>query len=124
MAIRSPEEFHAAFIEAFNAGDRAALLEMYEPGASLVAGPIQEAVGHGPIGAVLDSFLGLKGKMEMTTLFGVANQDIALLRGRWRLQGTAPDGRPIVQEGRSTEVLRKQADGTWKLIIDDPAGLS
>jgi len=38
--------------------------------------------------------------------------------------GTGPDGRPITVQGTSADVLRKQADGRWLLVIDHPFGRS
>jgi ketosteroid isomerase-like protein len=48
--------------------------------------------------------------------------DIALTASRWRLAGTGPDGNPVNMNGESAEVCRRQADGTWRLVIDEPWG--
>jgi len=31
-----------------------------------------------------------------------------------------PDGAIIEQRGKAVEVVRRQADGTWRFAIDDP----
>ena len=42
---------------------------------------------------------------------------------KWVLEGTGPDGKPIKMEGQSAEVARRQPDGTWLFVIDNPFGL-
>jgi ketosteroid isomerase-like protein len=48
--------------------------------------------------------------------------DTALVSYRWQMQATAPDGTPIRQGGLSADVLRRRADGSWGVLIDDPYG--
>ncbi len=43
---------------------------------------------------------------------------------KWTLEGTQPDGTPITISGQSADVLRRQTDSTWRLLIDDPWGAS
>jgi ketosteroid isomerase-like protein len=39
----------------------------------------------------------------------------------WTLTGgTDPDGNPVELSGRATEVLRRQDNGSWLVVIDDP----
>jgi ketosteroid isomerase-like protein len=48
--------------------------------------------------------------------------DLALTTGKWRLQGTGADGKPVDMTGQSVEVARRQADGSWRYVIDAPWG--
>ncbi len=48
--------------------------------------------------------------------------DIAVHFMPWTMQGTAPDGSQIEQGGLSVAVLRKQTDGSWRMVIDNPHG--
>ncbi len=48
--------------------------------------------------------------------------DIAVHFAPWTMTGTAPDGTEIKQTGLSVAVLRKQADGNWLMVIDNPHG--
>ncbi len=52
----------------------------------------------------------------------VVQGDIALHISPWSMTGEAPDGQKIAQQGLSVAVLRKQADGSWKMVIDNPHG--
>ena len=38
------------------------------------------------------------------------------------ITGTRPDGKRISSSARGTEVVRRQADGTWRFVIDNPTG--
>lgn len=38
----------------------------------------------------------------------------------WHMTGTAPDGSKIEQSGLSVAILRKQKDGSWLMILDNP----
>lgn len=125
MSIRRLQDWHPQFTAAFNAGARAAILAMYDPAAKFIPAPGQEASGHDAIGQVLDQFLALGGTMHMTTTYLVEAGDTAVARSHWRLtDGKGPDGQPVSMEGHSIEVLCRQADGTWHVLIDSPFGAS
>lgn len=40
----------------------------------------------------------------------------------WTMVGTTPDGTKVEQSGLSIAVLRKQKNGTWLMILDNPHG--
>jgi uncharacterized protein (TIGR02246 family) len=120
MGLQRPEDYHPAFVKAFNAGDADALMALYEPGASLVPQPGQVLTGAQAMRAALEGFLALKGTMTLETRAIVPSGDLALTLGQWTLSGTAPDGSPLQMAGRSAEVLRRQPDGTWLGVIDHP----
>ena len=122
MPARRPEDLHRLFAEPLNAGDADAGMALYEPGASLVPQPGQVATGTEAIRAALDGFLALKGTVSVETRRVLAVGDLALLYGQWRLTGTAPDGSALHLGGRDVEVARRQPDGTWLYVIDDPYG--
>jgi uncharacterized protein (TIGR02246 family) len=122
MAVRNPEDIHRAFTTAFNAGDLDGLMALYEPGASLAPAPGQTVSGTEAIRSALAEFLALQGQMTIMTLRIVPCGDLALLHGSWTLVGTGPDGKAVELEGRDTEVVRKQGDGGWRFIIDNPFG--
>jgi uncharacterized protein (TIGR02246 family) len=122
MAVRKPEEMHARFAEAFNASDASALLALYEPNAAFVAQPGHTTTGIEAVRGALQQYLALKGTIKMETTYVVESGDTALLRGKWLLQGTGPDGKPVELSGNSIEILRRQSDGNWRFVIDNPFG--
>ena len=42
--------------------------------------------------------------------------------GVWSFDGTGPDGEPVHLSSKNADVLRRQADGTWHFVIDNPWG--
>ena len=48
--------------------------------------------------------------------------DTALIINRWRLAGTNPTGAAVEMRGTSADVMRRRADGTWGILVDDPWG--
>jgi len=50
------------------------------------------------------------------------SNDIAILFSSWTLAGTGPDGKAVSMAGQTTDVVRRQKDGTWLLAIDNPFG--
>ena len=49
----------------------------------------------------------------------VAN-DIAVHIAPWTMTGKTPEGEDIEQSGLSVAVLRRQPDGKWLMVIDNP----
>jgi uncharacterized protein (TIGR02246 family) len=122
MTVTRPQDLHPLFVEAFNAGDLPRLLALYEPGARLVAEPGQVLAGHEAIRNALQQFLALRGTITMDTKDVVEAGDIAMLRAKWRLNGTGPDGKPVDMQGNSVEIIRRQSDGRWLFAVDHPHG--
>ncbi len=120
MAFTSPEASCDEFVASFNAGDRAALLDFYEPEAVLIVEPGNEAAGTEAIGAVIDGFLALGGKLTMASDYCHASGDTGLTGSTWSLAGKDADGKAVdMGGGKTAEVMRRQPDSTWRYIIDN-----
>jgi ketosteroid isomerase-like protein len=50
--------------------------------------------------------------------------DIALVISRWTLELSGADGEVSRQSGTATDVMRRQSDGTWRYVIDNPQGVA
>jgi len=117
MNAHSPAELHSLFRNSFNVGDVEALVSLYEPGATLIVGGMQ-VTGHDGIRAALHSVLAAGGRMTLTTRTVMESGDgLALIHGEWVMERSAAGG---TTRGVSSEVVRKQADGTWRFVIDNP----
>ena len=124
MAARRPEELDRLFAQALNAGDLDALLALYEPNAALAPQPGQVVTGAQSIREALRAFIAMKPTLTMLeTKTVMQTGEIALNSAKWHLTGTGPDGSPVTMDGHSAEVSRRQADGTWRIVIDSPWGL-
>lgn len=122
MASLTPEETVEALYQAINAGDLEAVVSFYEPGAVLQAAPEQTAQGSAALKEALHGFMRSKPTLTLESHKVVAAGDVALSLRKWRLQATDPQGSPIDMRGTSTDVLRKQTEGTWRIVIDNPWG--
>lgn len=120
MAAREPGAIQQEFIQAFNAGNVEGLMALYEPGASFVPQPGQVVTGINAIREVLSGFLAMKGTLTLNKQTIVPAGDVTLLHGEWTLRGTGPDGKAFDMNMRSSEVVRRQSDGTWRYVIDNP----
>jgi uncharacterized protein (TIGR02246 family) len=122
MPATTPEQIHRVFEDRFNAGDVDGLLELYEPDAALIAQPGSVAYGAEQARAALQGFLALRGRITLDTKLAFTVGDLAYLSNTWSLSGTGPDGNPVTLGATTAEVARRQADGTWRYVIDNAWG--
>ncbi len=119
MPARTPAEIHTQFVEAFNAADLDGLLQLYEPSAVLLANG-EPVTGHEAIREALSGWLEMKGQMTMKTRIVLESGDgLALLHGGWLIEAGGP-GRGVALRGMSSEVVRRQPNGTWLFVLDNP----
>lgn len=122
MPAQKPEECDILLMETMNRGDLEAAVALYEPTAVLVQDPSGEAInGHEAIREFIRGGLALGLRMARETN-AIQNGDLALTGGRWKVTGADADGNPVVLSGNSREVVRRQLDGTWLFVIDNPWG--
>src|SRR5262245_56060282 len=122
MAANTPEQAHELFVRYFNEADIDSILALYEPNATLVQFPGPAVHGHTAIREAMNGFLSRRRHMKLTIDRVVQTEDVALLFSSWTLRGTDVDGQPILSSGQTSDVVRKQADGTWLFVIDNPHG--
>jgi uncharacterized protein (TIGR02246 family) len=120
MPAHKPAEIHVLFQAAFNAHDSRALSDLYEENAVLVTGPGKSVRGRTAIGSALRSFFAMKPVMRLETASVLEADGLALLEGRWVMTGVSGEGDPVQISGTSHEVVRRQADGSWLYLLDDP----
>jgi uncharacterized protein (TIGR02246 family) len=117
----SPEACDRLFGEHVNAGDLAALMSLYEPGCSLVRRDGRVARGHVEIRQVFERLLAMQAKMSTEIVKVVqSGDDLAMVYNDWRMSARRPDGQLVEASGKAIEVVRRQPDGTWRFILDDP----
>ena len=92
-----PDHLHINFQQAFNRADLDAIVALYEPGAVLVSGD-GPAQGRDAIREVYRRVLAMRPTILVQTLAVNRAGDLAMLHGKWILDGTAPDGGPIRRE--------------------------
>ena len=114
MPAHNPAEIHALFLGAFNRGDVEAVVALYEPNAVIVIGG-ETVAGRQAIRETYQRLFASHGHMELETRALVETEELALLHANWTYQTEETTLRRL-----STEVVRRQADGTWLFVIDEP----
>ena len=120
MSPSNPEDWPSVFEHHLNAGDLDKVMSLYEPDARFVAPSGEMLIGSDRIGQVIAGLIRSQTKMKSRVLRVNAIDDLALLYTDF--DGTTVDdsGKTIELRSRAIEILRRQSDGTWKLIIGDP----
>jgi uncharacterized protein (TIGR02246 family) len=115
-----PQDLARLFINRVNAGDEAGLESLYEPDAILHFPPGNIARGRQAIREALSQILASRPNMAGHSTGVLRLGDLALTTGTWSMTGTAPDGQQFRTGGHTAEIVRRQADGTWRMVIDEP----
>ena len=66
--------------------------------------------------------MALKPQITLEVEKVIQSGDLALLHARYTIKGTDAVGIPMEMTGKSAEVVRRQADGSWLFVIDNPFG--
>ena len=117
MPAHKPEECDLLLIDAIQKGD-------LEPNANFVVSADQVVTGQAAIRDIMQGFMAAKATFNIESVTAVPSADgsIAVTRVKGSSTSPGPDGKPVTTPLHSVEVVRKQADGTWRFIIDDPNG--
>jgi ketosteroid isomerase-like protein len=106
---REPQDLSRFFVERANDGDLDGLMALYEPRA-LLAGPKgQVFLGEDAIRDFYGQFLATRPKLEP------GQQREPVVEGELALTSTR-----LVDGSVTVEIARRQADGTWRWVIDHP----
>ena len=120
MLPDKPEDWPACFTEQLNAGELDAVMDLYKPEARFVTRSGATLAGRDRICEPLAAMIRSKTKLHSRVIRAVTVGDIAQLYTDF--EGIALDrsGQTIEARNKAIEVLRRQPDGTWKLIIGNP----
>jgi len=108
--------------DAFQKGDIPGIVSAYEGGAVVVGQPGHPSRGESALKEMFAMFIAGKPKFTYKGHDVVVANDLALHLSPWEMTGVAPDGTAIRQTGLSVAVLRRQPDGRWLMVIDQPHG--
>jgi uncharacterized protein (TIGR02246 family) len=108
-------DLHRVVEEAFNAGDVDRLVGLYEPDATLVGEDGVAALGLDAIREAWAASISFGGKITLTTRHALEQGDLALLSNQWTFEMPG-----LVVSSITAEVARRQPDGSWRYVIDNP----
>jgi ketosteroid isomerase-like protein len=112
------EDAHATLAAAFNTGDVATVMSMYDVTGIIVPEPGKPVSDKEKFEEAIKAILSIKGKMEIKTVYCLQTGNIAVGRSEWNIS----DGSEVKISAKGIEVMKQQADGTWKIVIDHAFG--
>ena len=122
MSRETPEQVLKSIVDGINTGNFEALLSLYEPEAAFAQQPGSLAHGLAGVRESLAAFIAMKGTLDLKVTRVLEAGGLAFVAGVWSFTGTGSDGKPVTLTGRNGDVLRRQADGSWRFVIDNPWG--
>ena len=112
------EDAHGTLAAAFNTGNVDTVLSMYDFNGIIVPEPGKPVSGKEKFQEAIKNILAIKGKMEIKTVYCLQTGNLAVGRSEWNIT----DGEEVKVSAKGIEVMKQQADGTWKIVIDHAFG--
>lgn len=112
------QEVHKNLAAAYNTGDLNTVLSMYDVNGVMVAEPGKPVGGSEKFEAAVKAILSIKGRMEINTVYCLEAGDVAVGRSEWSIR----DGNEMKVAAKGIELMKRQTDGTWKIVIDHAFG--
>ncbi|CAH0271702.1 hypothetical protein SRABI27_04266 [Pedobacter sp. Bi27] len=112
------EDAHSALAAAFNTGDIATILNMYDSSGIIVPEPGKPVSGKAQFEEAIKAILAIKGTMEIKTVYCMQTGNLAIGRSEWNIT----DGGEVKVSAKGIELMKQSEDGTWKIVIDHAFG--
>jgi len=109
-------------VSAFEAGNLEEVMATYEPGATIIFEPGNPVSGTRSIEQAFKQAFEMSPKYTFEGYEVFVTGNMAVHFTPWNMSGRMPDGTVIQQKGLSVAVLRKQEDGKWLILFDNPHG--
>ena len=109
------------FQEAMNECDLEKAMSLYAENAVFVQEPGKPVIiGLDNIRKAIEEFQAIKPELKVEVLQFIEVDDVAFFTLKWEIKGTSPEGEEIHVSSYDGNVVKRQPDGTWKTLIDNP----
>jgi len=112
------------FLERANRGDVDGVVALYEVDAVLADPPRLAITGIGAIRRFYERLFEGKPTFEGSTKTALRSGDLALTSTEFSISAPEPNGETKLLRSATAEVARRQPDGTWLWVVDQPNILS
>lgn len=119
MPTNEPSAVAGLFLAAVHARDLDAIMALYEPDATLLLQG-RELKGADAIRSYWARSLSMEPSLIIETEHFVQGPETAVHMDTWHLTATRTDGSALQESGQGIEVLRRQADDTWLVVLGAP----
>jgi uncharacterized protein (TIGR02246 family) len=106
--------------KAFNEGDLATVLSFYEDNAVVITEPGKSARGKEELKDFFEGIMQAGSSAKQLKTHVIEADGIALFLSRWTLE--VKDASVPSRTFTATTIFRRQQDGGWKVLIDNPLG--
>ena len=120
MFAAKPEDAVELLDKAFNEGDLATVLSFYEDNAVVITEPGKSARGKEELKDFFEGIMQAGSSAKQLKTHVIEADGIALFLSRWTLE--VKDASVPSRTFTATTIFRRQQDGGWKVLIDNPLG--
>ena len=103
-------------------GDFDTVMNAYENNAVIVFEPGRPVSDPTVVRATFKQWHAMSPRFEYAGHDVLVAGDLAVHIAPWTMKGRAADGASIERSGLSVAVLRRQSDGRWLMVMDNPHG--
>ena len=119
VPVTDLDKFYDAWQDRFNAADLQGLADLYVSDVVYVNSDRKTLIGEAAFKDDLAQLFALKPQIVLGDRQHVTYKDTALTTNHWKITYKDADGTTKYITGGGIEVVRRQADGGWRFIIDD-----
>jgi len=103
-------------------GDVESALDCFDDEAIYVTGIGTFVKGKENIRKALEQVCGLKPDLQAQRSTGFTVDNITAWVDEWTMKATLPDATKLAMKGTSSDILKKQPNGNWAYLVDNPYG--
>lgn len=118
MIFDSPAAVVRAFAEYVETRKLEPLLELYEPDALFIPEPQVRLIGRAQLRQAFSELFSSKPVLTLSVSELHEVSELAFVSNAWTLRAVAPDGQRVERSGQSSVVMRRGADGGFRIVID------